>query len=95
GLTDSLKDHLDIEAARKITFVADQTGQVAPGGSIIYKHTLTNNGNVIEGLAGNTLPVEITQNSVNSGFVTSIYVDQNNNGIAEASELVTGNDLTA
>ncbi|WEI03099.1 hypothetical protein PYR78_13085 [Acinetobacter johnsonii] len=29
GLTDSLKDHLDIEAARKITFVADQTGQVA------------------------------------------------------------------
>ena len=95
GLTDSLKDHLDIEVARKITFVADQTGQVAPGGSIIYKHTLTNNGNVIEGLAGNTLPVEITQNPVNSGFVTSIYVDQNNNGIAEASELVTGTDLTS
>ena len=95
GLTDSLKDHLDIEAARKITFVADQTGQVAPGGSIIYKHTLTNNGNVIEGFASNTLPVEITQNPVNAGFVTSVYVDQDNDGVADPEELVTGSDLTA
>ena len=95
GLTDSLKDHLDIEAARKITFVADQTGQVAPGGSIIYKHTLTNNGNVIEGLAGNTLPIEITQNPASAGFVTSVYVDQDNDGVADPEELVTGSDLTA
>ncbi|MEG0605060.1 MAG: hypothetical protein RR487_11195 [Acinetobacter sp.] len=101
GLTDSLKDHLDIVAARKITFVADQTGQVAPGGSIIYKHTLTNNGNVVEGLdvEGSTddytLPFTITQNPANAGFATSIYVDKNKDGIADASELVTGSDLTA
>ncbi|MNV29727.1 hypothetical protein D3C71_1209620 [compost metagenome] len=96
GLTDKMKDRLVVEAVRGLSFLADQQGQVAPGGTIVYKHTLTNNGNVVEGVTGgSTLPFAITHDPSNSGFVTSVYVDKNNNGVADASELVTGADLNA
>ena len=96
GLTDKMKDHLTVEAVRGLSFLADQQGQVAPGGTIVYKHTLTNNGNVVEGVSGgSTLPFAITHDPSTSGFVTSVYVDKNNDGIADSTELVTGNDLTA
>ena len=95
GLTDKMKDRLVVEAVRGLSFLADQQGQVAPGGTIVYKHTLTNNGNVVEGVSGgSTLPFAITHDPSTSGFVTSVYVDKNNDGIADAGELVTGNDLT-
>ncbi|RGD92758.1 DUF11 domain-containing protein [Acinetobacter sp. SWAC57] len=96
GLTDKMKDHLTVEAVRGLSFLADQQGQVAPGGTIVYKHTLTNNGNVVEGVSGgSTLPFTVTHDPSNTGFVTSVYVDKNNDGIADASELVTGADLNA
>ncbi|MEG2433197.1 MAG: hypothetical protein RSB25_16270, partial [Acinetobacter sp.] len=92
GLTDKMKDYLTVDTVRGLSFLADQQGQVAPGGTIVYKHTLTNNGNVIEGIADGTLPISITHDPATSGFVTSVYVDKNNNGIADASELVTDVD---
>lgn len=95
GLTDKMKDRLVVEAVRGLSFLADQQGQVAPGGTIVYKHTLTNNGNVVEGLADGTLSVSITHDPATSGFVTSVYVDKDNDGVADSTELVTGNDLTA
>ncbi|MCS3525309.1 DUF7507 domain-containing protein [Acinetobacter johnsonii] len=96
GLTDKMKDHLTVEAVRGLSFLADQQGQVAPGGTIVYKHTLTNNGNVVEGVTGgSTLPFAITHDPSTTGFVTSVYVDKNNDGIADASELVTGTNLNA
>ena len=96
GLTDKMKDHLTVEAVRGLSFLADQQGQVAPGGTIVYKHTLTNNGNVVEGVSGgSTLPFTITHDPSNTGFVTSVYVDKNNDGIADTSELVTTSDLNA
>lgn len=89
GLTDKMKDHLVVEAVRGLSFLADQQGQVAPGGTIVYKHTLTNNGNVVEGLADGTLSVSITHDPATSGFVTSVYVDKDNDGVADPEELVT------
>ena len=96
GLTDTLKDHVTVEAARSLTFVPDRQGQVSKdGGTVTYSHTLTNTGNVTEGAGGagqSTLPLSLT--STLAGVTASVYVDLNNNGIAEANELVTGNDLT-
>ena len=89
GLTDKMKDRLVVEAVRGLSFLADQQGQVAPGGTIVYKHTLTNNGNVVEGLADGTLSVSITHDPATSGFVTSVYVDKDNDGVADPEELVT------
>lgn len=89
GLTDKMKDRLVVEAVRGLSFLADQQGQVAPGGTIVYKHTLTNNGNVVEGLVDGTLSVSITHDPATSGFVTSVYVDKDNDGVADPEELVT------
>ena len=95
GLSDSMKDRVTVNTVRNVSFTPDRTGQVAPGGTVTYTHILTNNGNVTEGLAGgNLLPFAITTVG-NLGSTTSVYVDLNNNGIADANELVTGTDLTA
>lgn len=93
GLTDSLKDRVTINEVRNLSFTPDRTGQIAPGGTVTYIHTLTNNGNVTEGAAANTLPFVISH-AGNLGATTSVYVDLNNNGLAENGELVTGTDLT-
>lgn len=96
-LTDTLKDHVTVEAARSLTFVPDRQGQVSQdGGTVTYTHTLTNIGNVTEGAGGagqSTLPLSVT--STLSGVSASVYVDLNNNGAADSNELVSGGNLTA
>ncbi len=94
GLTDSMKDRVTVNTVRNVSFTPDRTGQVAPGGTVTYTHILTNNGNVTEGAGGNLLPFAITTVG-NLGSTTSVYVDLDNNGIADPNELVTGGDLTA
>lgn len=95
GLTDSMTDRVTVNTVRNVSFTPDRTGQVAPGGSNTYTHIITNNGNVTEGLAGaNLLPFTIGTVG-NLGSTISVYVDLNNNGIADTGELVTGADLTA
>ncbi|MDV2467720.1 NEW3 domain-containing protein [Acinetobacter chinensis] len=98
GLKDSMVDKIVVEAVRNITFSPDRQGQVAPGGTIVYTHTLTNNGNVVEGSGttnGSTLPFTIAHDPSTSGFITSVYVDLNKNGQPDTNELVTNGDLTA
>lgn len=94
GLADSIKDRINVSEVRNLSFNPDRQGQVAPGGTVTYVHTLTNNGNVTEGFGANTLPFTIAH-AGNLSTNTSVYIDVNNNGIAEANELVTGTDLTA
>lgn len=93
GLTDVMSDRVTVETNRILSLQNDRTGQVAPGGTVVYKHTLTNNGNIVEGAAANTLPFTLTNDQAVNGWVTTLYVDSNNDGIADAGELVTGSDL--
>jgi uncharacterized repeat protein (TIGR01451 family) len=96
GLTDSLKDHVTVAAVRNLAMTPDRQGQIAPGGTIIYTHTLTNTGNVTEGTGTSVLTLKdpsLSHGSSTLGATTSVYVDLNNNGIADANELVT--DFTA
>lgn len=95
GLSDTIRDHVVIDEVRALTFTPDRQGQTSPGGTVTYIHTLTNTGNVNEGVGGagqSTLPIAVS--STLNGVTTSVYVDLNSNGIADANELVTGNDLT-
>lgn len=94
GLTDVMSDRVTVETNRKLSLQNDRTGQVAPGGTVVYKHTLTNNGNIVEGTAS-SLPFTLTNDQAANGWVTSLYVDLDNDGVAVAEELVTGNDLAA
>lgn len=93
GLTDVMSDRVIVETNRILSLQNDRTGQVAPGGTVVYKHTLTNNGNIVEGATANTLPFTLTNDQTANGWVTTLYVDSNNDGVADAGELVTGSDL--
>lgn len=95
GLTDVMSDRVTVETNRVLSLQNDRTGQIAPGGTVVYKHTLTNNGNIVEGVTAGSLPYTLTNDQAANGWVTSLFVDLNNDGIADANELVTGNDLGA
>ncbi|MBW4018344.1 DUF11 domain-containing protein [Moraxella osloensis] len=93
GLSDSMTDQVVVSAKRSLSLAADNVGQVAPGGTVTYTHTLTNNGTITEGATAGSLPYTLTNNQ--PGWTTTLYVDLNNNGRADNNELVTGNDLGA
>ncbi|UAY37757.1 DUF11 domain-containing protein [Moraxella osloensis] len=93
GLSDSMTDQVVVSAKRSLSLAADNVGQVAPGGTVTYTHTLTNNGTITEGTTAGSLPYTLT--NTQSGWTTTLYVDLNNNGLADNNELVTGNDLGA
>ncbi|OZA93799.1 MAG: hypothetical protein B7X59_14200, partial [Polaromonas sp. 39-63-203] len=49
GATDTVHDAVTVSAVRSISITPNGAGQTYPGGSFVYSHTLTNNGNVLEG----------------------------------------------
>ena len=94
GLSDSIKNNVAITEVRALNFTPDRQGQVAPGGTVTYVHTLTNNGNVTEGNALNELPIAVTTTG-NIGSVVTVGIDLNGDGqlAADGSETIQGNDL--
>ena len=86
GVEDKKLDAVTVNTYRNIQMTSDNTGQVFPGGSVVYTHLVTNNGNVVEGSASG----EITFTGVNtlsaSGFSTVFYIDTNNDGTLDAGD---------
>ena len=96
GLSDVMVDKVSVQADRKLSLQNDRIGQVAPGGTVVYKHTLTNTGNIDEGATTGSLPFTLTNDQSGNGWVTSLFIDVNNDGNIDAGDtLVTGNDLAA
>ena len=91
GATDSMRDQVTVDENRSLVFTPDRTDTVVPGGTVVYSHTLTNTGNVIEGDDAGELPINVTNTL--AGVTTTVYVDLDSDGIADANELVIGNDL--
>lgn len=97
-LSDTMKDQVVVNAVRNLTLVTGQESSVAPGGTITYEHTLTNIGNVTEGLVAGTLYLDIAQDDTTAGFTTTVYVDSNGDGVLDSSDAVLSaakNDLGA
>ncbi|SCC72472.1 DUF7619 domain-containing protein [Acinetobacter albensis] len=93
GTNDDITFNVKVAEQRQLTFSPDRQGQVAPGGTLVYSHTLTNTGNVLEGET--KYPIEINWSSTLLGMNTSVYVDLNKNGTIDANELVTGATVAA
>lgn len=93
NLTDTLSNRVIVQADRKLVLNQDRIGQVAPGGTVVYKHTLTNNSNLVEGETAAGIPFTLT--SSNTDWAASLYIDNNNDGLIDANDtLVTGTALT-
>lgn len=89
GTTDNITFNVTVKEQRQLSFTSDSLGQIAPGGTIVYSHTLTNIGNVLEGTT-DKYPIEIDWTSTLQGSNSSVYVDINNDGKLDANELIKG-----
>lgn len=84
---DVIHDALIVSTVRDIKLIPNNSGQVFPGGSVVYSHTLSNNGNVIENGAGGSV-IAFTQSDTQATFSSIVYLDANKNGILDATDPV-------
>ncbi len=91
GATDTLHDAVTVSPTRSLSITPNGAGQTFPGGSYIYTHTVTNNGNVIEGNGTASTIAAATANN-QAGWTSALYYDQNANGVLDATDpIITGN----
>lgn len=90
--SDIIKNALTIvnPAQPLLSFTPDLRGQIAPGGTIVYTHTIANEGDtVITPRAGT--PFIITNDQ--TGFTTTLYLDVNDNGLLDAVDTIISTTL--
>jgi len=93
GAYDIKTDAVMVDVVRAITLVPDGTGTAYPGDTIVYTHTITNDGNVIEGDAlASTTTLTLADDQVNFGSL--VYWDKNNNGVLDSEDVIIA-DLAA
>lgn len=75
-------DAVIVNTIRNVVITPDNTGQVFPGGSVVYAHTLTNNGSVPEPAASITLST-----AESSGlWASQIFRDVNGDGVLDGGD---------
>lgn len=78
GALDKIHAAIVVSIVHAVALTPNQSGQVYPGGSVVYNHTLTNNGNVTESI---TFPAGWVADGT-AGFASVFY--QDNGGIANS-----------
>lgn len=92
GAFDVKHDAIIINTIRNISLVSSQTGQIGPGGSKVYAHVLTNEGNVTENNGSNSALQLTLANSEASGFTSVVYWDVNEDGVIDAGDEIVTSD---
>ncbi len=87
GAKDTIHDAVTVNPVRALNFTPNNTGQVFPGGSTVYTHTLINNGNVVEG-NGVVSTITFAEVDAQAGWTSVVYVDANGNGVLDATDPV-------
>lgn len=94
GATDDIRDRVTVNTDRNISLVANQNGQIFPGGSKEYAHTLRIDSNVDENDSGTSNPSSFrvsVANSEASGFTAIVYWDKDNSGDISTGDSVLTN----
>jgi trimeric autotransporter adhesin len=87
GATDRIHDAVVVQTVRSVQITPSNTGQVFPGGSVVYAHTISNAGNVAENSGGgNTLALTLA--NTQAAFTTVLYLDANNSNTIDAGDVV-------
>ncbi|MEY2838620.1 MAG: hypothetical protein RJB60_919 [Pseudomonadota bacterium] len=93
GASDRIHDAVTVSTVRSLALTPNGSGQVYAGGSVVYNHTITNTGNVLEG-DGAASQTALTLAHSAAGFSSTVYWDKNNNGVLDADDPVIS-DLSA
>jgi uncharacterized repeat protein (TIGR01451 family) len=87
GAVDSKHDRVTVNAVRSVVASPSNSGQIYPGGTVVYTHLLSNTGNVVEGDGtGSTITLSRTDSLAGAGWSSVIYFDLNNNGALDATD---------
>jgi len=87
GAQDTIHDAVTVNSARSVAFTPNNTGQTYPAGAVVYNHTLTNTGNVVEG-NGTVSTITLAAANAQAGWTSVLYYDANNNGVLDATDPV-------
>jgi len=71
-----------VNTIHNVTLTPNGSNQIFPGGSVVYTHSLTNNGNVAEPI---TFSNPITSDNL-AGWSSVLYQDTNSNGVLDAAD---------
>lgn len=94
GATDILHTALTVNTVRAISVTNSQTGQIFPGGTKVYQMTVTNDGNVTEGVldavtapnGSNGSRITLGNTDSKAGWTSVVYYDANGDGLINAGE---------
>ncbi|MET0349958.1 MAG: hypothetical protein ABW067_09230, partial [Rhizobacter sp.] len=87
GVSDKLHDAVTVGTVRALTLSPNHSGQVVASGTVVYVHTLTNAGNVLEGDGVASAGVLATVDA-GPGFTSVVYWDRNNDGALDPTDPV-------
>jgi uncharacterized repeat protein (TIGR01451 family) len=90
GALDQIHDQVTVNTVHNVTLTPNGNNQVFPGGSVVYTHLLTNNGNVTEAITFSNPITSDTQ----AGWSSVFYQDTNSNGILDAADLAVSTATT-
>ena len=94
-VVDTVHDAVDVTMAvvRRFTVTPDNSGQAAPGGTVVYAHTVTNTGN--QSCGAFNVSASPTATGIATGWATALYLDNNGDGAIDTGDtLLTGSPLT-
>ena len=76
GATDTVLDGVDVDSERELTLITPIANQIEAGGTVVYGHTLANNGNVDE-------IVLISATNSAPGWTNALSIDTDGDGVAD------------
>jgi trimeric autotransporter adhesin len=86
GAQDRKHDAVVINTLRNLTITNNNTGQIFPGGSVVYTHMMANNGNVNEGVTSGQVVLTDVLSGATAGWSAIVYWDKNNDGTLDVTD---------
>lgn len=80
GASDIKHDAVAVGAVTDLVLYPDNTGQVLPGGSIVYSHWLTNQGNISK------TNISLSTTDANAGWSSLLYADTDGDGVLSGGD---------
>ncbi|PLX96718.1 MAG: hypothetical protein C0621_01535 [Desulfuromonas sp.] len=92
GAVDTKHDRITVNAVRALAVAPDNSGQIFPGGTVVYSHLLTNNGNVVEG-DGTVSSIALSLADTLSGWASVVYYDKDDNSTLDTTDPIVSTAL--
>ncbi|HQT63827.1 MAG: hypothetical protein B7Z75_02260 [Acidocella sp. 20-57-95] len=85
GATDTIDNGVSVNTIRSLVLSPNGTGQTYPGGTYIYTHTLTNEGNVTEANGSLSTSTFSDTNGL-TGWTSTLYYDASHSGTITSTD---------